>query len=302
MTNNQSLVFIGVVTCNQENYIEACLESIRLQTYKNIQVHISDDASTDKTAETVERYLKKHPRFQCSFSSYSKRQGISKNCNSLLNRSNGEYVQIFSGDDLMLPEKIERQVEQLENNPNAILNFTNMEWFWSETNKKFFNHFTIFRRPKYKLDDIMSDFTIPTPTLLIRSSLLGNVRYNEDIEFISDFYFVLEMMRKGDITYNPYISVRYRKHRLSSTSKFYFYDDRKKVIELLKQNFPPQYEKSIRDYSYILQYAKIMDLIAADKKSKALKLLPSIFPAIFKSTKWMARAAVILFKLIKPNK
>ncbi len=299
MTSSKPLVFIGVVTCNQENYIEACFNSIRLQTYSNLKVHISDDASTDSTVQKIHDYLKTYPEFNCSYNSNQVRVGISKNCNSLLDLSDGDYVQIFSGDDLMMPNKIALQVQSLENNPNAIFCFTNMEWFWSKTNRKIFNHFSWYRKPKHTLHDVISDFTIPTPTLLIRSTLLKNIRYNEDIEFVSDFYFVLQMMLKGNILYEPYISVRYRKHKKSSTLKFYFYEDRKKVVHLLNQHFPFEYQKSIKNYNYIVQYAKIMDLITNNKKAEALKLLPTIFPAIFTSTKWLARTAVIFVQLIK---
>jgi glycosyltransferase involved in cell wall biosynthesis len=299
LRTDEPLVSIGIVTKNQEKYIEECLESIRNQTYKNIEVYVSDDASDDATFSKIVKYCKKHPDFNCTYFVSSQTVGIAKNCNKLLDRATGKYVQIFSGDDIMMPDKIATQVRQLQNNPDAIFSFTNMEWFWSENNKKIFNHFSVLRKPQYDIRSIISDFIIPTPTLLIRRELLGKIRYNETIEFISDFYFVVEMMTKGKALYDPYISVRYRKHKSSSTYKSYFYKDRKKIIGLLRERFPLEFEPAIKNYSYIVIYAKIMSLIQERKKFEAIKLLPQIFPAAFSSLKWVARTFTICVQLMR---
>lgn len=299
LSTGEPLVSIGVVTKNQEKYIEQCLESIRNQTYKNIEVYVSDDASTDGTFSKIISYCKKHPNFNCKYVLSEQTLGIAKNCNGLLDMARGQYVQIFSGDDIMRPDKIAIQVTHLEENPQAIFSFTNMEWFWSENNKKIFNHFSVWRKPHEDIHSVISDFIIPTPTLLIRRELLKNIRYNENIEFISDFYFVVEMMTKGNALYNPYISVKYRKHKMSSTFKSYFYDDRKKIIEYLRERFPSEFEPAIKKYSYIVIYSKIMTMIQDQKKIEAIKLLPQILPAAFSSLKWMARTFTIFVQLTR---
>ena len=299
LKTDEPLVSIGVVTKNQEKYIVECLESIRNQTYKNIEVYVSDDASTDSTFSEIVSYCKKHPDFNCKYFVSDKTLGIAKNCNSLLDRANGQFVQIFSGDDIMMRDKIAIQVNHLQANPKAIFSFTNMEWFWSENNKKIVNHFSVLRKPREDIQSVISDFIIPTPTLLIRRDYLDKIRYNENIEYISDFYFTVEMLTKGSAVYNSYVSVRYRKHRTSSTFKSYFYEDRKKIISYFREGFPSEFEPAIKKYSYIVIYSRIMSLIQEKKKIEAIKLLPHILPAAFSSLKWMARTFTIFVQLTR---
>lgn len=291
-------VSIGVISYNHEKFIESCLESIRLQNYPNIDVFVSDDASTDNTYEIIQAYNQKHPGFITSFCKQSENLGISKNCNTLLDKMTGDYIQIFGGDDIMLPDKIGRQVKVLEQNPEAALCFTNMEWFWSESGRKICNHFGFLQKPKTDLKSLVSDCTIPTPSLLVRRTEHDGVRYREDLKYANDFYAVIELMQKGSAIYLPIIGVRYRKHKNSATLQNYFYEDRQKIVSLFKQNLPAIYKNSIKKYEYTLHYAKIMELIKNKKRIAALKSFPRLLPAAFSSPKWCVRSSAIFVNLI----
>lgn len=291
-------VSIGVVTYNHEDYIVECLDSIRLQTYPNIEVFIADDASTDKTFKIISDYNKNYPDFITSFYSHPNNVGISKNCNSLLDKMNGKYVHIFAGDDIMMPQKIERQVTVMEENPDAVICFTNTEWFWSESGKKICNHFGFLQKPSTDIKDVLAEFTIPTPSILVRGNAHSTVRYREDLKYVNDYYATIELMQQGPAIYIPEVLVRYRKHKASATSQNFFYQDRLRLIEILKESLPAEYYSYIYKYAHTADYAQIMQMISEGKKTEALKKMPKIIPISFTSRKWFIRLLALVYKLI----
>jgi len=295
----QPLVSIGVVTYNHEAFIAECLDSIRAQDYPNLKVYVSDDASKDGTVAAVEAYMEAHPGFITHFYKQPQNLGISQHCNFLLDRLEGDYVQTFSGDDLMMPHKISAQVRELEKNPEAVFCFANMEWFWSDSGKKICNHFGWLQSPSTDLKKIIADCTLPTPSLLLRRSLLGETRYREDLKYVNDFYFIVELMQKALVVYLPEVIVRYRKHKDSVTLNNYFHDDRVKIMELFRANLPGEYQAAIRGYQYITDYALIMSLIQAGRKREALKLYPKLFAVAWRSRKWMIRTGAVAMKLVR---
>lgn len=140
---NEKLVLVLLPTFNHEHYVASALESLINQTYDNIRVIISDDASTDKTHDVIMKYS---PALQakCKGRSMYMRNyqniGAINNFRLLLSRiqvsepdavglsdfPNGVYVwpsadkvgyiQILEGDDWLEPDSIERRVAYLEAN------------------------------------------------------------------------------------------------------------------------------------------------------------------------------------------
>lgn len=292
-------VSIGLITYNHADFIVECLDSIRNQTYQNIELFISDDCSSDNTQAIIQSYMERYPGLVAEFLPQPTNIGISRNCNILLERFTGKYGHIFSGDDIMLPEKTSLQVKALEENPDAVLCFTNIEWFWSGTNKKISNHFGWLQQPSTKLEDIIADFSIPTPSCMISLKKCSGLSYNLDLKYVNDFLFVAEVMLRGRAIYLDEVTVRYRKHKNSLTMKNYFYQDRCKVVELFKARMPREYGPSIKKYAKIVEYSLVMELIANGKKKEALKRMRLLFPQAISSPKWLARLSLCFLKMVK---
>ena len=99
-----------VVTCyNHENYIEQCLRSIFKQTYRNIELIVLDDGSTDFSSEVIQEVLKESP-FVTTFESHEN-IGVVRTRNKGLNLLNGDYFLFVDSDDFL----DERYVEELYN-------------------------------------------------------------------------------------------------------------------------------------------------------------------------------------------
>ena len=106
------LVSIFMPVFNQEPYIAAALDSALRQTYKNIEIVISDDCSQDSTPMIVAEYAKKfHEKIK--FYNLSNENLGDRHFQLLLNKCKGQYVCMFAGDDIMYPMKIERQMDDV---------------------------------------------------------------------------------------------------------------------------------------------------------------------------------------------
>ena len=106
------LVTIGAINYNNAKYVIETLESIKSQTYRNIELIIVDDCSTDKSFELIHDWLKTYKGI-CKVIAHEINLGVCATCNDVLRNASGEYISIIATDDIMLPEKIAKQVELL---------------------------------------------------------------------------------------------------------------------------------------------------------------------------------------------
>jgi len=120
------IVVACLATWNGEPLIADTLASLEAQTYPNLKVLISDDASTDNTAAICERFANRDSRFHLL--RQPQRAGWVGNVNTLLNAAQGDYFFFIPHDDVLDPTYVMRLVETLQNRPNAILAFSDMKF------------------------------------------------------------------------------------------------------------------------------------------------------------------------------
>lgn len=192
MINN--LVTIIIPAYNHEKYITQTLEAIINQTYKDIELIILNDGSSDKTHEKImEMQEKLNERFVRYLYVTKKNEGICKTYNEGLALSRGEFIIPFSSDDIMLPKRVEKQVEFFRTHEDYGLVYTDGYVTWSEEQidinaaypdwGKFSNilEFEEGNQLEWVLKHI---FTIPTPTTCITRhcyDVVGN--YDEGMTF-----------------------------------------------------------------------------------------------------------------------
>jgi glycosyltransferase involved in cell wall biosynthesis len=105
---NDPLVSILIPAYNSERWIAEAIGSARAQTWRRTEIIVVDDGSTDRTAEVARRYASG----KVSVAAQS-HQGAAAARNTAYARSNGDYIQWLDADDVLHPEKIERQVDEI---------------------------------------------------------------------------------------------------------------------------------------------------------------------------------------------
>lgn len=112
-------VSIGLPVYNGERYLAKALEAILSQTYQDFEVLISDNASSDRTAEICEAFVKRDTRIR--YCRNGSNVGAARNFNAVFQRSQGRYFRWATADDLFPPESLERCVSALDSHPEAVL-------------------------------------------------------------------------------------------------------------------------------------------------------------------------------------
>ncbi|GAB0155139.1 hypothetical protein CHRYSEOSP005_03990 [Chryseobacterium sp. Alg-005] len=109
----KDLVSIIVSSYNQEKYIKECLDSIKAQTYSNIQLIVADDASKDGSVQAFENWLQGN-NYPASTNFHQKNTGLATMLNECVGLVKGKYVKVIAADDFLHPEAIEKCVSRLE--------------------------------------------------------------------------------------------------------------------------------------------------------------------------------------------
>jgi len=117
----QPLISIIIPTFNRSHLLGETLDSIIAQTYTNWECIVVDDGSTDYTQELMDFYIASNPRISYFKRPKNRLRGANACRNYGFELSKGDYINWFDDDDLMHPEKLERQLNSLE---NSDYNFT----------------------------------------------------------------------------------------------------------------------------------------------------------------------------------
>lgn len=119
---NDSLVSVVMPVYNAQKFLAAAIESIVKQTYKNIELIIVDDGSTDDSPKIIKYYKSKYPSLIKNYR-LKKRSNEAGNgaVNAVLKKAKGVYLARMDADDVAHPQRIEKQVRFMENNPEIIV-------------------------------------------------------------------------------------------------------------------------------------------------------------------------------------
>lgn len=102
-------VSIIIPSYNSQDYLERCLDSVINQVYKNIEIIVVDDASTDKTKEIIKKYAEKDRRIIPFYQTTNK--GVSAARNVGLKAATGEYILFVDSDDSLTKDAVRRMID-----------------------------------------------------------------------------------------------------------------------------------------------------------------------------------------------
>ena len=112
-------VSVGLAVYNGENYLAPALDSILGQTFTDMEVIVSDNASTDRTAEICRKYASRDSRIR--YERNERNIGSTRNFNRVFELATGEYFKWAAHDDLIAPQFLQECVEVLDAHPDVVL-------------------------------------------------------------------------------------------------------------------------------------------------------------------------------------
>ena len=212
----QPLVSIIVITYNSSKYVLETLESAKAQTYKNIELIISDDCSKDRTLEICENWIKQNQaRFiRTELIVSSKNTGIAPNCNRGLKKAKGEWIKMIAGDDILTKDCIRIFVDYCKLNKSAKFVFSDCLPFCGNEFKNAIRMPVDFAEADAEhqlLYMLKKGNFIQGPTSFLKTKTLNSLGgYNETIPFSEDFPLWLKATHMG-----------YKLHFISKICSFY---------------------------------------------------------------------------------
>jgi glycosyltransferase involved in cell wall biosynthesis len=210
------LVSVVVVTYNQLQYVKETLDSVLNQGYSKLQIIVSDDGSTDGTAQLISAYAERYPDKIDAILSEGN-TGIAANFNRALGKVRGEFIAWLGGDDIMLPDKISKQVALLRNRPDAVGCCHDAEIFESPSGKiigvfsEQINGKKGFKEGGVELWFDASYLMLPS-TVMVRSAAVPSHGFDERLRYLNDWLLDVEIFRKGKCAVLNEVLVRYRRH------------------------------------------------------------------------------------------
>jgi len=213
-------VSIMVTVYNAEDYIEECLDSIINQDYKNIEIIVSDDCSSDNTQKILKKKYRHHKNIILLFN--KKNLGPTLNSNQILEAASGDFIALFAGDDIMKPLKVKTQVNFMLENPDVVLSYHPVEVFDSTTGRVLYVSNQSKREELSSFEDILVKGGIPGGcSIMIRRDALPIGWYDDRLKTVSDWLFQLEVAMKGRVAQLTKTLAMYRKHEKGESQKSY---------------------------------------------------------------------------------
>jgi len=212
-------VSVHVVTYQQVALLSETLDGLVNQNFDDLQIVVSDDGSTDGTAELARTYASTYPGRVVALTD-GPNLGISGNSNRCLRACTGEFVAFVAGDDIALPGKVAAQVAWLEADPRRVFCYHDMEHFDSDTGRRICLHSEITRQragagPKTFLTQ---GYCSATSSIMVRRSAIPERGFDERLRVYSDWKFAVDCLIGGGI-FGPVPGVlgRYRRHAKNAT-------------------------------------------------------------------------------------
>lgn len=275
LTKSNNMVSICIPTYNGEAFLQEALNSVLAQTYKNIEVIISDDASTDNTLE-IAKSFKGFVDFPVTIISH-KPNGIGANWNNCIKNANGSFIKFLFQDDILYPDCISEMIATFEENSELGLvsckrdliiegevNSNVMEWI--DKFKNLQNQFetidnvTIIDKNFFSEEYFLSgnNNKIGEPTVVMfRKEIVKDVGYfDEKLKQNLDYVFYYRLLKKHQIAIikKPLAAFRIHENQATNINRKKNITDYKEYKKILYKEFlpllhPSQKKKLVNTYS-----------------------------------------------------
>jgi glycosyltransferase involved in cell wall biosynthesis len=214
---------------NEEKYISEAINSVINQTFKDWELIIINDASTDKTKEIVEKFIKKDKRIKLINNKTNKFQSAAREKGK--KQAKGKYIAFLDADDKYLKNKLEKQINFLEKHPDIDLVYTNMLRVFKNGEKSLIQGIKFEEDPRKLLLKAMKrkdlgkikahkliNFKkrkrlIPSASVILKRSVFNKVQYDKKLKVSEDYDLWYQIIGKGfKLAKIPIVTYLYRIH------------------------------------------------------------------------------------------
>lgn len=274
MEKQSPLVSVCIISYNSAEYIVEALESVKMQSYQNIEIIVADDCSSDNTVEICKKWFAENGnRFvRTEVVVPPHNTGTSANYNRAVKAAQGEWIKLFDGDDFLAPNCVKDNIGFVLQHSEAQVVFSEAGRFNNgnkDDSEKFYDH---FKRSFFDCDlhgqllRALHNSDMSSATFFIKAQLLKDNPYDERYGLLEDAPKWIDLLRKGfKFYFFDKVTAYYRIGESVTSSKnryynptfldnlqYYFWNER--IIYIKENNAQDAYDyqrKSILLYSVI---------------------------------------------------
>lgn len=204
-TSNCPKVSVLIPVYNSAPFLEDAIRSILSQTFEDFELLLLNDASTDNSEEIIKTFSDT----RIKYFSNKKNLGISGSRNRLMDLASGEYLAIMDNDDLSLPDRLRKQVEFMDKNPEVAMlgswgklfcKFPPSPGFFGRLKQRFINLGWIWCQPEHPdINDMLRGNPVMHSSSMLRRQALvrDNIRYNPSYTPAEDFDLCRQILAAG---------------------------------------------------------------------------------------------------------
>ena len=187
-----------LMTCfNAERFIKLSIKSALNQKFKNYEIIIVDDGSSDKSPKIINNF--RNNKLKKFF--LKKNIGRTKALNFGLRQCRGKYIAVLDADDISTNDRIVTQFNFLEKNKNTdlVASYYKMKFVDKKMTK-----YMKFENIKKLNKELCSTNLIAHSSVMFRNAIIKKYRiYNEDYKYAQDYEMILKVLKKGKLDYIP---------------------------------------------------------------------------------------------------
>jgi glycosyltransferase involved in cell wall biosynthesis len=222
-------VSVIIPTYNSAQYLIAAVESVLAQTFKDFEILVIDDGSTDNTSEVIKQFK------DCVRYIKQENQGVSVARNRGIKESCGKYVAFLDADDIWMPTKLERQIEVLKENPKSNACYTEYIAFSGDMKP---TELKRLRTGGYVLNDLLLRGNVVGPP----SALLGERQlfeklggFDSNLSLCADWDMWIRLALMTELTFLKEPLIKYRLHDSNMSKNVKLLEE--DTLKLLEKSF-----------------------------------------------------------------
>ncbi len=292
-------VSVVIISYNHADYITESIMSVVNQTYKNIELIVADDASSDNSVEIIKHLALK---FNFKYIAHEVNAGINKNIVSGIELATGEYFAVLASDDYLIEDKIEKQLKFIiEHGLDGVYStgyvLENGKPSLIATSKVFLSN----NKNEIAKHIYLNDSGPLSQSGLFKMSMISELAYLRREFKLDDMPFLIKAFEEYNVRYLDEPSFYYRLHPNNSYKNYW--NTLPMRVDILSRLFPVEYRtRGLGNIIFSQGHFLLMD-------KKFFPALQYYFASLFlhfsfKNIKSMALTIAVYFKrqLVKPKK
>lgn len=199
-------MLISVITAsyNYEEYIKETIQSVINQTYKDWELIIVDDGSSDNSVEVIKSYCQKDNRIKLYRHEGGVNKGLAETIKFGLSKASGDWVAFLESDDKFMPEYLEEKVKIIKENPEVKLIFSDFESFEGEgiDKTKYYQKFKrTYRKSDLSFDLLKQNWICTFSIVMLKKELLSECNFDSPIPALLDWWLWVQIAQKTKFYY-----------------------------------------------------------------------------------------------------